>query len=56
MNDLRIRFIERHRKCLYEVVDIVSPLAKRACPERAQEEPVEEGSSSDRALAGRSGT
>lgn len=56
MNDLRIGFIERHCKCLYEMVDIVPPLAKRACPERAQEEPVGEGSSSDRALAGRSRT
>lgn len=56
MNDLRIGFIERHHKRLYEVIDIVPPLAKRACPERAQEEPIGEGSSSDRALVGRSGT
>ena len=38
MNDLRTRFMERHRKRLYETIDIVIPLAKKACPEKAQED------------------
>lgn len=40
---LRTEFMERHHKCLYEVIDIISPPAKRACPEKAQEEPTEGG-------------
>lgn len=36
--DLRVSFEERHRKRLYETIDIVPPSAKRACPERAREE------------------
>ena len=38
MNDLRSGFKERHNKCLYEAIDMVPPTAKKACPERAQEE------------------
>ena len=40
MNGLRTRFLERHRKWLHETIDIVPPPAKRACPEKAQEDPV----------------
>ena len=32
MNDLRTKFLERHRKRLHEAIDIVPPQAKRACP------------------------
>ena len=39
INDLRTRFLERHRKWLHEAIDIVPPPAKRACPEKAQEDP-----------------
>ena len=35
MNDLRAGFMERHRKRLYEAIDIVHFLAKRPCPEKA---------------------
>lgn len=35
MNDLRPGFMERHRKRLYEMIDIVSFPAKRPCPEKA---------------------
>lgn len=41
MNDLRTEFLERHRKRLYEAIGIVPPLAKRVCPEKAQEDPAE---------------
>ncbi|KAL6333602.1 hypothetical protein AAG906_028787 [Vitis piasezkii] len=34
MNYLRTGFLERHRKRLHEAIDIVSPLAKKACPGR----------------------
>lgn len=39
MNDLRAGFKERHYKCHHEAIDMVSPSAKKACPERAHEEP-----------------
>lgn len=39
MNDLRAGFKERHCKCHHEAIDMVSPSAKKACPERAHEEP-----------------
>ena len=39
MNDLRTRFLERHRKWLHEAIEIVPPPAKRAYPEKAQEDP-----------------
>ena len=39
MNDLRARFLERHRKRLYDPTDIVPLLAKRVCPERVEEDP-----------------
>lgn len=39
MNDLRVGFMKRHHKRLYEVIDIAPPPAKKACSERAQEEP-----------------
>ena len=42
MNDLRTGFLERHRKWLHEAIDIVPPPAKRACPEKAQEDPAGE--------------
>ena len=35
MNDLRAGFMKRHRKRLYEAIDIVSFPAKRPCPEKA---------------------
>ena len=38
MNDLKIGFLERHRKRLYEAIDIVPSLAKGVCPERAEED------------------
>ena len=38
MNDLRTGFLERHCKRLHEAIDIVSPPAKRACLEKAQED------------------
>lgn len=40
--DLRASFQERHHKCLHKAIDVVSPLAKRACPKRVQEEPKRE--------------
>lgn len=40
MNDLRAGFMERHRKRLYEEIDIAPLPAKRACPEKAQKDPV----------------
>ncbi|RVW44261.1 hypothetical protein CK203_099618 [Vitis vinifera] len=40
MNDLRTGFLERHRKQLHEAIDIVPLPAKRACLEKAQEDPV----------------
>lgn len=39
MNDLRVGFKERHYKHHHEAIDMVSPPAKKACPERAHEEP-----------------
>lgn len=39
MNDLRARFKERHHKRFYETIDMVPSPAKKACPERVQEEP-----------------
>ena len=57
MNDLRTGFLERHRKRLHEAIDIVPPPAKRACPEKTQEDPAGGGDSSiDYALVGRSGS
>lgn len=38
-NDLRVGFKERHYKRLYEAIDMVSPPTKKACPEKAREEP-----------------
>ena len=35
MNDLRAEFMERHRKRLYEAIDIVHFPAKRPYPEKA---------------------
>ena len=55
MNDLRTRFLERHRKRLHEAIDIVPPPAKRACLENNQEDPAR-GSSIDRAPLRRSGS
>lgn len=40
--DLRSGFKERHHKRLHKAIDVVPPLAKRACPERVQEEPERE--------------
>ena len=42
MNDLRVRFLERHRKRLYDPIDIVPPPTKRVCPERVEEDPTAE--------------
>lgn len=42
MNDIRSGFMERHRKCFYEVIDIDPLPAKRPCPEKAQEDPAGE--------------
>ena len=42
MNNLRVKFLERHRKRLREAIEIVSLLAKRVCPERAEEDPAME--------------
>ncbi|KAL6315266.1 hypothetical protein AAG906_000348 [Vitis piasezkii] len=39
MNDLRTGFLERHRKRLYEAIDIVPSPAKRVCPKNPQEDP-----------------
>lgn len=39
MNDLRAGFKERHYKRHHEVIDMVSPPAKKACSKRAHEEP-----------------
>lgn len=39
MNDLRVGLMERHRKRLYETINIVPLPAKKACPEKAQEDP-----------------
>lgn len=39
MNDLRVGFLERHRKRLNEAFNIVPPPAKRVCLERAEEDP-----------------
>lgn len=38
MNDLRVGFKERHRKLLYEAIDMVIPQPKKAYPKRTQEE------------------
>lgn len=38
-NDLRVGFKERHYKRLYEAIDMVPPPTKKACPEKAREEP-----------------
>lgn len=40
--DLRAGFKERHHKRLHKAIDVVPPLAKRARPERVQEEPERE--------------
>lgn len=37
--DLRADFKERHRKCLHEAIEVVTLLAKRACPEGVYKEP-----------------
>ena len=42
MNDLRVMFLERHRKRLYDPLDIVPSPAKRVCPERVEEDPTME--------------
>ena len=42
MNDLRVRFLERHRKRLYDPIDIDPPPTKRVCPERVEEDPATE--------------
>ena len=42
MNDLRIRFLERHCKQLYDPIDIVLLPAKRVCLERVEEDPAVE--------------
>ena len=42
MNDLRAGFLERHRKRLYDPIEIVPSPAKRVCPERVEEDPVAE--------------
>lgn len=39
MNDFKSGFKERHCKRHHEAIDMVSPPAKKACPERAHEEP-----------------
>lgn len=44
-NDLRVGFKERHYKRLYEAIDMVPPPTKKACPEKAREEPWREVSS-----------
>lgn len=38
-NDFRFDFKKRHRKRLYEVIDMVLPPTKRACLEGAREKP-----------------
>lgn len=40
--NLRAGFKERHHKRLHKAIDVVPPLAKRACPKRVQEEPERE--------------
>ena len=42
MNDLRTGFLQRHRKRLYNPIDLASPPAKKACPDRGGEDPTAE--------------
>ena len=42
MNDLRTGFLQRHRKQLYDPIDLAPPPAKRVCPERGGEDPATE--------------
>lgn len=42
MNDLRVGFLERHRKRLYDPHDIVPSPAKRVYPKRVEEDPTME--------------
>lgn len=41
-NDMRTSFKERHHKCLYEKIDMVPLLVRRACLEGIREEPERE--------------
>ena len=62
MNNLRTGFLQRHRKRLYDPIDLAPPPAKRVCPERGREDlaieaplsttthPDEEGSSATAAV------
>lgn len=40
--DLRVGLMERHHKRLYETINIVPLPAKKACPEKTQEDPTGE--------------
>ena len=42
MNDLRMGFLQRHRKRLYDLIDLAPPPAKKACPDRGGEDPAAE--------------
>ena len=42
MNDLRTGFLQRHRKWLYDPIDLAPPPAKKDCPERDGEDPTAE--------------
>ena len=42
MNNLRAGFLQKHRKRLYDPIDIAPPPAKRVCPERSEEDPTAE--------------
>ena len=39
MNDLRTGFLQRHRKLLYDPIDLAPSPAKKVCPERGEEDP-----------------
>ena len=40
MNNLRTGFLQRHRKWLYDPIDLTPPPAKRVCPEGGGEDPM----------------
>ena len=42
MNDLRTGFLQRHRKLLFDPIDLAPPPVKRVCPERGEEDPTTE--------------
>ena len=42
MNDLRTGFLQRHRKRLYNPIDLTLPPAKKVCSEQGGEDPTTE--------------